>query len=996
MKNFRDRLGRDLEHLESEIVQLGAYEVEQINDLKELNGVGLVIRHTKTWARFSVVLNDDDNKVFAIGFRTPPTNSKGIQHIVEHTVLCGSKKYPSKDPFVELAKGSLNTFLNAMTYGDKTVYPIASCNDKDFRNLTDVYLDAVFNPNIYDREEIFKQEGWHYELESEDADITINGVVYNEMRGVYSSPDSVLANVINQKLYPDTVYSVDSGGDPDVIPSLTRQEYLDYHKDYYHPTNSYIYLYGNLDIVEQLKYIDEEYLSHYDFHKVPSEISLQTPFDKPVEYTVNYSVTDEEELEKNSILSYNVCVGRSTDKYMTEAMNILQFILIDSPGAPLKKKLVDCGICSDVESQYDSTMLQPMFTILAREADAADQQKFVQIIEDELRKYVEEGLDKKALVAAINNFEFRTKEANFGRFPKGLAIGLDSFECWLHDDNLAQEKLFTQEVYDYLRKGVNENILNPDDMSHGLFEELIKVWILNNNHKAFITAEPKVGLNTGKDAELAAKLAEYKKSLSDAEIKALIEDTAHLKAYQMEPSTPEELATIPLLSISDIDPKIRKIVNRETEVAGVKTIAHDIFTNGITYLDMLFQANDLTVEELPKAALLFELLKYVDTDDHSYNELSTEINLKTGGINFSLGCMNRSVGSLTYAQCKIKTFDANINDGIRIAQEIITKSHVTDKKRIKEIISEIKAAGKNSLVEGGHVTARMRAGSYISDVQKIMDSIDGIDYYRFIDSIDKNFDEIYENLAADLEKIYKKIFRVDSLILSYTSTQPENVMVNSIKELTASLSSEKYENCDSISPIALEIKNEGFNTASKVQYVATAGDFTTAGLEYNGALNVLQIIFSYDYLWINVRVKGGAYGAMCDFTRSGYSFFTSYRDPNLAETYNIYKDAYKYVEEFDCSDRDMTKYIIGTIAKTDAPLTPSMEGSFSFSCYLAGITDEERQKSRDEILGANQKTIRGLVQYVKAISESGIICAVGGDEKINENKELFKETGKLY
>ena len=617
-----------------------------------------------------------------------------------------------------------------------------------------------------------------------------------------------------------------------MIPSLTRQEYLDYHKDYYHPTNSYIYLYGNLDIVEQLQYINDNYLSHYDFHKVPSEIPLQTPFNEPVEYTVNYSVTDEEELEKNSILSYNVCVGRSTDKYMTEAMNILQYVLIDSPGAPLKKKLVDCGICSDVESQYDSTMLQPMFTILARECDAADQKKFVQIIEDELRRFVEEGLDKKALVAAINNFEFRTKEANFGRYPKGLAIGLDSFECWLHDDSLAQEKLFTQEIYDYLRKGVNENVLNPDDMSHGLFEELIKVWLLNNNHKAFITAEPKVGLNTGKDAELAAKLAEYKKSLSDEEIEALIKDTEHLKQYQMEPSTPEELATIPLLNISDINPEIRKTVNRETEVAGVKTIAHDIFTNGITYLDMMFQVNDLTVEELPKAALLFELLKYVDTDEHTYNELSTEINLKTGGIMFNLGCMNRTEGSLTYAQCKVKTFDANISDGIKLVQEIITKSHVTDKKRIKEIISEIKAAGKNSLVEGGHVTARMRAGSYISTVQKIMDSIDGIDYYRYIDSIDKNFDEVYDSLASELERLYKKIFRVDSMILSYTSTKPESVLENAIKELKEAISHDPYDATAVIKP-ELEVRNEGFNTASKVQYVATAGDFSESGLEYN-------------------------------------------------------------------------------------------------------------------------------------------------------------------
>ena len=995
MKDFKDRFERNIEQIKKGLDNLGSYELQQVNELPEVNGVGFVLSHKKTKARISVVLNDEENKVFAIGFRTPPTNSKGIQHIVEHTVLCGSQKYPAKDPFIELAKGSLNTFLNAMTFGDKTVYPIASCNDKDFRNLTDVYLDAVFNPNIYEREEIFKQEGWHYELADMDSDIIINGVVYNEMRGVYSSPDSVLANEINKVLYPDTVYSVDSGGDPDEIPSLSREEYLDYHKNYYHPSNSYIYLYGDIDIVEQLEYIDREYLKNYDYLYVPSEIPLQPSLDKPVSKVINFSVTDEDEMEKNSLLSYNVVLGRSTDKYLTNAMNILQFILIDSPGAPLKKAIIDSGICSDVESQYDSSMFQPMFTILAREAEEKDQDKFVELIESELRKYVEEGLDKKALEAALNSFEFRAKEASFGRYPKGLALGLDAFESWLYEDAFAQTKFSVQDVFDYLRKGINENLDNPDDTSHGYFEELILKYLLNNNHKAFVTATPAIGFNNKKDAELAEKLAEYKKSLSEDQLKALINETAHLKEYQSEPSTPEELATIPLLSIDDIKKEVRKTVNEERTVAGIKTIYHDIFTNGISYLDMFFNLNDLAFEDLPKAALLFELLKYVDTDEHTYNDLSNEINLRTGGISFSLGCMNRKNTLYTYALCKVKTFDNKISDGIDLIKEIITSSHITDKKRIKEIVSEIKAAGKNSLVEGGHLTARMRAGSYIMNSQKIMDSLDGVDFYRYIDSVDKNLDKIYEELAADLTRLYNRIFRKDALILSYTSKENPEVMEESLNKLINSINSDSIDISKQFD-IKLEVANEGFNTSSKVQYVATAGNFKEAGLEYNGALNVLQIIFSYDYLWVNVRVMGGAYGCMCDFTRNGFSFFTSYRDPNLAETYKIYQDAYKYVEEFDCSDRDMTKYIIGTIAKFDAPLTPSLEGYFSFNCYMSEITDEERQKSRDEVLGATQQTIRALAPYVKVVSESGIICAVGGDEKINANKDLFKVTGKLF
>lgn len=993
MKEY-DINSEKIKNIKNDLEKLGTYTITQVNQLDEVNGTGFVLSHNKTKARVSVVVNDDDNKVFAIGFRTPPTNSKGIQHIVEHTVLCGSKKYPAKDPFVELAKGSLNTFLNAMTYGDKTVYPIASCNDKDFRNLMDVYLDAVFNPNIYSREEIFKQEGWHYELADKDSDIIINGVVYNEMRGVYSSPDSVLANVINQKLYPDTVYSVDSGGDPDVIPSLTREEYLDYHKNYYHPSNSYIYLYGNLNPAEQLEYIDKEYLADYDYLYVPSEIPLQKSFSEPVSYTTYYSVADEEELEKNSILSYNVVVGESKDKILTEAMNILQFILIDSPGAPLKKKIIDSGICSDVEAQYDSSMRQPMFTIVAREANAEDQDKFNSIIEEQLKSYVENGLDKLALEAALNNFEFRAKEASFGRFPKGLALGLDAFESWLYDDELVQDKFSVQNVYSYLRKGINENLLNPEDKTKGFFEELIERCILNNNHKAYITGVPSVGLNQKKDVELAQKMSQYKKTLSDTEIEKLIADTAHLKQYQTEPSTPEELATIPLLSIDDINKKVRPVVNTEEEVCGVKTIKHDIFTNGISYLDMYFRIDDLDFEDLSKAELLFELLKYVDTDEHTYNELSTLINLNTGGVVFTLGTMYREEGAFTYALCKAKTFDNKVNDGIDLINEVITTSHITDKKRIKEILSEIKAAGKNTLVEGGHVTARGRAGSYVMLTQKIMEALDGVDYYRFIDYVDKNLDDIYDELAQDLTRIYKKIFRKKSLIISYTSKNEVTALEDGLNRLLPRLSDDDVED-KQFNPV-LEVKNEGFKTASKVQYVATAANFKKAGLEYTGALNVLQIVFSYDYLWINVRVKGGAYGAMCDFTRSGLAFMTSYRDPNLGETYQIYKNAADYVENFECSDRDMVKYIIGTVAKMDAPLTPAMEGVFSFGCYISEITDEERQKSRDEVLSATQEKIRNLAPFVKVLSDSDVICAVGSEDKINESSELFKEITKLF
>ncbi len=984
MTVFKDRNDRTLEQLKKELEALGTYEVIKCQETPEENGVGLVLSHKKTKARVSVVLNDDENKVFAIGFRTPPTNSKGIQHIVEHTVLCGSKKYPAKDPFVELAKGSLNTFLNAMTYSDKTVYPIASCNDKDFRNLMDVYLDAVFNPNIYSREEIFKQEGWHYELADRDSDVIINGVVYNEMRGVYSSPDAVLSNVINQKMYPDTAYGVDSGGDPDIIPSLTREEYLDYHKNYYHPSNSYIYLYGDLDAVDQLKFIDESYLKDYDYLYVPSEIKLQNAFDAPIVAKTGYSITQDEAEDSESIVSYNVVTGKCTDKYLVTAMNIIQYILVDSPGAPLKKTIIDAGLCSDVESMLDNTMLQPLFSIVAREAKVEDAEKFRDLIESELAKYVEEGLDKEALEAALNLFEFRYRENNFGRYPKGLMIGLTDFQGWLYDDDLAQDTLFGLEVYQKLREGID----------NGLFEGLIKDYIINNNHKSLITAEPVVGLNTDKDKALKEELAQFKAGLSEEEIDALIKDTQHLKDYQTEPSTPEELATIPLLDIKDIDPEPRKLFNRETKVEDVKLIAHDIFTNGITYISMYFDISDLSFEDLGKMQLIVELLKYVDTDNYSYNDLAKKINLSTGGIAFDIGSFDLlGKDCMPYVCCKVKTFDRNVDAGMGLVEEIILRSHITDKKRVKEVISEIKSSGKISLVEGGHSTAKGRALSYFKKSAKIIEALEGIDYYRFIDKLDKNFDEMYDGLAEDLSRLYKKMFRSDNLIISYTSERDEKLLAEPLKSLISQLSDEKISDEKMVVP--LKATSEGFKTSSKVQYACVAADYASTGLKFNGALQVLKTIMSYDYLWINVRVKGGAYGCMCDFSLFGHEFFVSYRDPNLKETYDIYEKAYEYVKNFDCSDRDMTKYIIGTMSASEMPPSPSGLGALSFAQYITGVTDEERREQRRQVLASNQETIRNLAPFIKLLSDSTLRCTVGGEEKIAESSELFESIENL-
>ena len=486
------------------IEELQAYEVLEKRRIDDLNSESYILKHKKTGARVALLSNDDENKVFYIGFRTPPKDSTGVAHIIEHTVLCGSKKFPLKDPFVELVKGSLNTFLNAMTYPDKTVYPIASCNDADFQNLMHVYLDAVFYPNIYKTQNIFRQEGWHYEMEDENSELTINGVVYNEMKGAYSSADDVLSREILNSLYPDTTYGIESGGDPLCIPDLTYEEYLDFHRRYYHPSNSYIYLYGNMDMAEKLKFIDEEYLSDFDSISIDSRVEMQPAFDQPREIHRQYSIMKDESEEDNTFLTYNCSVGTSLDRKKYVAFDILDYALCSAPGAVLKKALIDKGIGKDVYSDFNNGIQQPIFSIYARNANADQKDEFVSCIRSVLEDLVKNGIDKKALLAGINLYEFKYREADFGRFPKGLLYGLQVLDSWLYDDMKPWINIEANETFDQLKKEVETDY----------FEKLIQKYLLDNNHKTVLLLEPVKGLTEKQDEELKEKLQHYKESFS--------------------------------------------------------------------------------------------------------------------------------------------------------------------------------------------------------------------------------------------------------------------------------------------------------------------------------------------------------------------------------------------------------------------------------------------------------------------------------------------------
>lgn len=972
------------------LTDLNAYEVLEQRPLDDLHSEGCILRHKKSGARIAVIANDDDNKVFYVGFRTPPEDSTGVPHIIEHTVLCGSDKYPVKDPFVELVKGSLNTFLNAMTYPEKTIYPVASCNDKDFQNLMSVYMDAVFHPNIYKYQEIFKQEGWHYELEDEDSPITINGVVYNEMKGAFSSADDVLQRQILNSLFPDTSYRNESGGDPDFIPDLTYEAYLDFHRRYYHPCNSYIYLYGDMDVAEKLRWLDEEYLSHYKKITIDSAIREQEPFAKPVELVKKYPISSTETEEDNTYLSYNLVVGTVLDKKLYLAFDILDYALVSAPGAPVKKALLDAGIGKDITGGYDSGTMQPIFSFIAKNANGSQKEEFLSVIRETLKQQVKDGIDKKALLAGINGSEFRYREADFGQFPKGLLYGIQCLDSWLYDDMQPFMHLEASETYRFLKEQVKTDY----------FEQLIQTYLLDNPHASVVVIEPEKGLNAKKEEQLAKKLAAYKESLSKEEIQQLIADTKHLKQYQEEPSPREDLEKIPMLCREDMKREAAPLINQEREVDGVTVIHHSMFSNGIAYLRFLFDIRDFAVEDIPYVGLLKYVLGYVDTEHYGYAELSNEINIHTGGIGCSFGVYPHMSGEeqmKVMFEVKTKVLMEELPEAGKLITEMIKTSILSDEKRLLEILGQLKSRLQASLSSVAHSVASMRAMSYFSRAAYYQDAVGGILFEQKIADLAEHFEEKKADLIAKLEELTRRIFTPERMSVSVVCEEKDFEAVGrEIGQLKQALYPSEGTAVRNLPPLVLEQKNEGFTDASKVQYVARTGNFKRHGFEYNGALRILKVIMGYDYLWINIRVKGGAYGCMNSYMRNGDTYFVSYRDPNLEKTNEIYDGIPEYLENFTADERDMTKYIIGTVSDLDTPLNPNAKGARSMTALLQGITQEDLQRERDEVIGATEKDIRALKDMIASVLEEHNLCVIGNEEKLNEQKELFTELKNIF
>ena len=960
--------------------ELHGFKLEKISDIAEISSKVYEFEHIKTGAKLLYVASDDDNKVFYIAFRTPPHDDTGVAHILEHSSLCGSRKYPLKEPFVELVKGSMNTFLNAMTFPSLTCYPIASRNDKDFRNLVDVYMDAVLYPAMLDNPQILMQEGWHYEIENPESPLTYSGVVYNEMKGALSAPDDILARKSMHELFPDNCYTFESGGDPEAIPNLTYEDFVNFHKKFYHPSNSYIYLYGDMNIAEQLKYLDEEYLSKFDKIEIDSEVKPQPQFKEMKVVEDFYPIGQDESDAEKTFISLNYVTGNIKDSTTILGLEILNHALFQTPAAPLKKAIIDSQLGKDIDAGLEEDILQPAFSITLNGSEKNRTEKFFNLVTDEMKKLVKNGIDKTLLQASINLFEFRLREADFGFAPKGLIYGLRILRTWIYGGDATV----------YFRYEDDLKTIK-DGLNNGYFEKLLQKYFIDNPHKLLMTLVPSKTVAAERDAEQAAKLAEIKSKMTPEEIQNVIDTAKNLKIRQQTPDSAEALQKIPLIKIDDIRKESEKLPLMYRDIDGTRILFSNIDTHGIIYLNVYFDALKVPQSKVFYAFLLNELIGRVDTRQHSYEDLANLVNLNIGGFGTTIHAdskKNEPNSFMPRLKVYSKCLASKVENMSAILSEIFTESIFTNKKRLREIIEEEQIGIELNLQGSANAIISARISSYYSTAGAYNDSAI-LPFNEFLKDLLKNFDAKFDNLVEELEDVYNRIFNRNGMVISVTATDEtyKNFLPH-LKKIIKSLPVDEYPVASYDYPCVAQ--NEGLYSQSRVQYVGKGANFISKGYEYNGALNVLETILRYEYFWTKIRVQGGAYGAFVRFNRSGGIFFGSYRDPNLKNTIDVFDGTAEFLRNFDVSDREMDKYIIGTMSKIDKPLTPSIKGQIAAELCLKGITYEDRQKSRNEVLNARQGDIRKLAKLVEDCMAENNLCVFGNENVIKDNSNLFK------
>ena len=963
--------------------QYSGFRVCKIEFIKEVNSTAYLMEHVVSGARLFYLANEDDNKVFTIGFRTPPADDTGVPHILEHSVLCGSRKYHLKEPFVELVKGSLNTFLNAMTYPDKTVYPVASRNDKDFHNLMDVYLDAVFYPLIYDNKFTLKQEGWHYELENAGDPLQYNGVVYNEMKGVYSSPDSYLEYYGKKILFPDTTYRFESGGLPAAIPGLTQEDFIRFHKTYYSPENSYIYLYGDMDIEATLAHLDSYLKEFPKTGQVHSEIPLQQPLAKTAEYDGTYPVPDDAPTEAMTYHEVQIVAGDMRDQKTIMALRLLENVLLESEGAPLRRALLDAGVAKDISGSMSGSMLQNIFSVRASGSEPEQKDAFVKALYHNLQKISMEGIDKELLEAALNSAEFKLREADFGTYPKGLIYGLSVLDSWIYDidpvSSLQYEPLLKE-----LRDAVNTNY----------YETLIETNLLDNTHRVILTLTPEPGKEEREQTELAEKLAALKEKMDGSELERYAAECAELHQRQAKPDSEEDLASIPLLERKDIKRETEKLLTEKEQVDGGTLLYQALPTNKVTYLNWYFDMSGISPELLPYCNLLSDVLGKLNTEEYSYADLAKYTDMYTGGISFQMEALSKHNDCNDYTvkfSLAAKCLTAKLPELFKILKAMTLHTQFEDKNRLKELIDQVKTDWDNSFFAKGQNVAAVRLASYFSAKARVTEQ-DYYSYYQFVKQLAENFEKEADGIIAKLQQLLPVFFNKAQYLLSYSCDAADRAEVRRMAlEFAEILPAGSGASGKEAKALPLPEKNEAIVTPGKVQYVLAGGDYHKHGYIYSGSMLVLTTMLRYEYLWTKIRVQGGAYGANAVFDRNGVMYFSTYRDPQLNNSLEAFRTLPEWLDNLELTDREMTKYVIGTMSGVDVPLTNSLKVSRAAMQELLAVSDADRQKTRDEILDVSLADVKALAKMIREVLADNYICVVGGQQAIEENKDEFNK-----
>jgi Zn-dependent M16 (insulinase) family peptidase len=951
--------------------------------VKEVDAECLYFIHEKSGARLFKIMNNDANKLFSIGFKTIPENDCGTPHIIEHSVLNGSKNFPVKSPFDLLSQGSLNTFLNAMTNSDWTVYPVASMNDKDYFNLMHVYLDAVFNPLIYSDKRIFMQEGWHHEMMAANTNVEYKGVVYNEMKGAFSNPLRELGYHMGKLLFPDNGYGFESGGYPTAIPQLTYESFLNFHRKYYHPSNSYILLYGNADLNKELAFIDANYLANYEKSKEEVTIPLQKPFTAMKTEVRPYPVTEGENTQSKTYLSLSFVSGLNTDRVKTQLLSILADALVNNEQGAIRRALQDAGIGSEVSAYVDETQ-QNVFTLFVLNANENDQQKFNETVFSTLKKVAAEGIDSSIINGIINRYEFSLREGNDSQ--KGLMYYMRMIPNWYNEQNPFKGLEYEQYLAD-IKAAVKS----------GELQKMITSELVNNTHAVSLALVPKPGLQTQINKDITEELGKYKQTLSQIAIDSLVKTTNELIAYQKREDADSLIAKIPMLSLGDIGKESEFNAVEEKKAGKLPVLHSNQFSNGIVYTSLFFDTRVLNTSDVPYIKLLCTLTGMLPTESYTFGELENQLNTHTGGfsISFNSYLKNSSDDELTpKVKVTCKAMRANTDRMLGLIEEILTSTKYNDTTRIKELLIRQKAELEYNLQQNGLGVAQYALFSSFSNEGHFLQAKNGLPYYRFICNLTDNFYTQKDSLMSKLQEVATKIFNSNNLIAAVTCNNDDySLFEKGISQLIGKLHNE---------PVALtnwkfniEKKNEGILSTSKVQYVLQGANFKKLGYEWNGKIEVLQQLLSTDYLQNQIRVIGGAYGGFSRFNKSGNMFFGSYRDPNLVETLQAYSNIPGYLDSLNIDEKTLTRFIIGTIANIDVPMTVSEKGEDAFRCYLEGMTKDQVQKDRTEILSTTLADLKAFKPMMEAILKQNNYAVFGNEEKLQANKQLFDALEKV-